>query len=60
MQDQDLTQIIQLYKIKQLETAKLGDFESREIKTLLHHQCKLTLQEGVLFWKHLTEMTRMT
>ena len=38
MQDPDLTQIICLYKIKQLETEKLGDFESKEIKTLLHHQ----------------------
>ena len=48
MQDQDLSW---LYKTKQLETAKLGDFESREIKDLLCHQCKLTLQEGVLYLK---------
>ena len=51
MQDQDLRQIIWLYKTKQLETAKLGNFESREIKTLLCHQYKLTLQEGVLYLK---------
>ena len=49
MQDPDLSQIIWLYKIKQLETVKLGDFECRVIKTLLHHQFKLALQEGVLY-----------
>ena len=50
-QDRDLSQIIWLYKTKQLETAKWGDFEFREIKALLHHQCKLTLHEGVLYLK---------
>ena len=51
MQDQDLSQIIQLYKIKQLENVKLGYFESKEFKTLLCHGCKLTLQDGVLYLK---------
>ena len=51
MQDWGLSQIIQLYKTKQLERAKLGDFESREIKALMCHWCKLTLQEGVLYLK---------
>ena len=61
MQDPDLSQIIWLYKIKQLETVKLGDFESRGIKTLLHHQHKLTLQEGVLYLQTApAEMTGMT
>ena len=49
MQDPDLSQIICLYKIKRLQTAKLDNFESREIKTLLHHWYKLTLQEGMLY-----------
>ena len=51
MQNPDLSQIIWLYKMKQLETAKLGNFESREVKTLLHHCHKLTLQEGVHYLK---------
>ena len=51
MQDWDLSHIIWPYKNKQLETAKLGNFDSREIKALLYCWGKLTLQEGVLHLK---------
>ena len=51
MQDQDLNQIICLYKARQLDMAKLCNFKSREIKTLLCHQLKLKLWEGVLYLK---------
>ena len=51
MQEQDLNQIIWLHKVRQLDMAKIWNFESRELKALLCHQLKLKLQEGVLHLK---------
>ena len=51
MQDQDLSKIIWLYKAKQLDMAKLCDFESRDVKALLSHRLWLKLWKGVLYLK---------
>ena len=51
MQDWDLIQVIWLYKVRQLDTAKLCDFESREVKALLHHWLKLKLWDRFLYLK---------
>ena len=50
MQDQDLSQVIHLYKARQVDMAKLCDFESREVKAFLHCQHGLKLW-GVVYLK---------
>ena len=49
--DQDLNQIIHLYRARQMDMAKLCNFNSQEVKALLPHQLKLKLQEEVLYLK---------
>ena len=47
----DLSQIIHLYKVGQLDTATLCDFKSREVKPILCYWLKLKLLGEVLYLK---------